>query len=479
MSSKFFKDGYDYCDETRNLDNMIEKFNQDRAEVTDLLKNDPTKLIKKLWTNTSPICKDDDCLFNMGSSLRIHIDDILNFSAQTNTMVNYYVCPQCKNMKRIIDFSVTKNGQPFFIECGERAGSQLVYTRSSIKNLYMVHENMPLTVQKVLASKNIKDLIKCSSSSCLLSDTMKNFRKYKNMNYLGTDSFTNNLLINWFLMETKSPNIVENLISFICNEEGYSLYEYLELPNINSLQNISDYVMTSKKPSPTAKADDKSPLKKEVVKGIIVQLFSTLHNLRQYDFSHGNPSSKTIRFTKKPVSYLHDGVHVVSPITLKIIDFSKSGCTINNTRLYTKSVIVDNELKKRELETFIQTFDREGVTIYKIKDPYKCVKSSLMFMYIQHLGIPIYQASFDAYAFMMVLMSERSFYSTLMNDIELEGFFKAMFVCDSDYSKIKNRLMSVHDLSNGITSKDVLSLLANLNLRCDMIDYGWEQIMKW
>ena len=479
MSANFFRNEYDYCEETRNLDNMIQKFSQDRQEVIELLKNNPDKLVERLWTNTSPICKDNDCLFNMGKAIRISVDDILEATTQINTMFNFYICPQCKNMRRIIDFSFTRNGDPFYIECGERAGSRLVYTRTSIKNLYLVKEKSPLIVQRALASKNIKNLIKCSSASCLLSDTMTNFRKYKNMDYLGMDSFTNNLLINWFLMETQSPNIVENLISFICNDEGYSLYEYLELEDINSLQNVKKYVYSTGKQSPTAKADDKYPLRKEVVKGIILQLFSLLHKLREYDFSHGNPCSKTIRFTKKPVSYLHDGVRVVSPITLKITDFSKSGCTVNNTRLYTKSVIADTELKKRDLNPFIETLNSENITIYKIKDPNKCVKASLLFMYIQHLGLPVYQASFDAYAFMMVLLSERSFYSTLMGDIELEKFFRSMFICEDDYNIIKNRLLNIHDITTGITSKEVLKLLADVSLRCDMIDYGWENIMKW
>ena len=479
MSANFFRNNNDYCEQTRNLDNMIQKFSEDRKNVVHMLRENPQKLVNSIWTPVSPICMDTDCLFNMGKNLRLSVEDLLKPSSQLNTMFNYYVCPQCKNMRRIVDFSVTKKGEPFYIECGERAGSQLVYTRSPIKNLYITKEKCPLPVQNALTNKNIKELVKCSAGTCLLADTMNNMRRYFNMYYMGSDQFTNNLLINWTLMETGSPHIVENLISFICNDEGYSLYEYLELADINSLQAVPDYICCSDRPSPTAKADDKSPLKKEVVKGIIVQLFSLLHMLRQYEFSHGNPSSKTIRFTQKPVSYLHDGVHVVSPVTLKITDFSKSGCTVNDVRLYSKSVVADTELKKRHMDSFIETVKEGEVTVYKLKNPYKCVKASLIFMYIQHLGIPIYQASFDAYAFMMVLMSERSFYSTVMHTPELYEFFNSMFLYEADFRKVKDRLMDAHDMMDGVSSKNVLELLADLNLRCDMIDYGWENITKW
>lgn len=124
MSSIFFKGEYDYTEYTRNVDNMIEQFAMDREKVVKLLENDSFDLSERLWSDMSPICKDDTCLFNMGRHIRRSVDDLLNnISDTTESMINYYVCPQCKNMKRLIDFSKTRNGEPFYIECGSKVGS--------------------------------------------------------------------------------------------------------------------------------------------------------------------------------------------------------------------------------------------------------------------------------------------------------------------------------------------------------------------
>ena len=494
--SRFFNSEYDYCNETRNIDNMIEQFTKDKNEIIDLLENNPDELVDRLWSPTSPLCKDDDCLFNMGRSFRLSVEDLIEKRQKytSDSLINYYVCPQCKNMRRLIDFSVTRRGEPFYIECGERAGSQMVYTRSDLKRVYLVKEDLPASVSKALGSSSINQLIKCSSNSCSLPTTLSTLRSYHKMQYLGSDSYTNNVLINWYLSrelaKEKIPNLVNLFIGFICNGEGYNLYEYLELKNVNRFQEVPNLLCNSGKPSPTAKADDKSPLKIDVVRGIILQLFALLHTLRKYDFSHGNPCEKVLRFTQKPVSYLHDGVHVVSPITLKLTDFSKSGCTVlgkNKIRLYSKSIIAETELKKRELKPFIDTVSyvpygsdtREKVTIYKIKDPHKCIKSSLLFMYLQHLGLPIYQASFDSYAFMIVLMSDRSFYSTVMNDKELYNLFRNMWITECDFETVKSRLIERHDSNDTLCSKDVLRILSNLGLRCDMIDFGFNLMKTW
>ena len=77
MSASFFQGGNDYCDQTRSTDNMIKTFIKDREKILTLLKREPEKLVNILWKNNSPICKDDDCLFQMGKSLKLTVDDLL------------------------------------------------------------------------------------------------------------------------------------------------------------------------------------------------------------------------------------------------------------------------------------------------------------------------------------------------------------------------------------------------------------------
>ena len=228
-----------------------------------------------------------------------------------------------------------------------------------------------------------------------------------------------------------------------------------------------------------------------------MQLFATLSYLRKYDFSHGNPCFNTLKFKKEIVSYIYDGVKVASSLTLKLSDFSNAGLTVNKTvnnikgkflRLYSKSVIGEEELKKKNFDPFIEnvkletdgkSISDENVTIYKLKDPCKCVKSTVLFMYMKHLGLPVYTSSFDAYAFIVVLMAERGFYSAIMSDNQLTNFWKNMWVKNSDYEKIKERLRNFHENPRPISLNDILHVLSSLSLRCDMIDYGWSQIKKF
>jgi len=386
-------------------------------------------------------------------------------------------------MRRLIDFSTLNKDKSFVLEYGEKIGSSLYYEEKDI-SLYMIKENEPNSVKKAYKNPNIIELAKCSSATCALPSKdsgLSMLNKYSNIEYLGSDKFTNNMLINWYLNnELNIPHIINMYISFVCNNKGYNVYEYLDIGNINSFQEFPEFLETSGKPSPTAKADDKTPISKDVVLSIIVQLFSCLHSLRKYDFSHGNPDTNSLKFKNEPVSYNYDGFHVTSPITLKLLDFSTSGCSANKIRLYSKSIVAEEELKKRTYEAVIDTVvlnkDEGNVTVYRLKNPKKYIKSSILFMYMKHLGLPVYSASFDAYSFMMVLMSERSFYTTVVNNKKLNDFWRKMWVNDEDFDKINFKLQEIHETPKIISLTDILTLLSDLSLRCDMIDFGWNTI---
>jgi len=490
MSSSFFIGENDYTEKTRCIDLMLEQFDDDRNKIITMLRKNPDLLVSKLWNNDSPICKDESCLFQMGKSLSLSVEDILEKQNNTSdSLINFYICPQCKNMKRIIDLSGTKrtkSEEPFILECGEKAGSSLYYEEKNISKLYLKKEKEPFSVKKAFQNPLINELARCSAASCALpSKTVGKelLKKYENIEYLGSDLFTNNMLINWYLnfeiKKMKIPNIINMFISFICNDTGYNIYEYLDIGNINSFQNFPELLSTNGKLSPTAKADDKSPLNNDVVLGIIIQLFSVLHYLRNYDFSHGNPNTNSLKFSTETVSYIYDGVHVVSPVTLKLLDFSTSGCTVDKKlRLYSKNVVADEQLKKKNFEPIIDTINGE-VMVYRIKDPKKHIKSTFLYSYLKHLGLPIYSASFDSYAFMIILMSERSFYSTCMNDSKLKNFWKSMWVEKKDFETISSRLQDVHDNVFNLNYNNILGLLSGLSLRCDMIDYGWNLIKSF
>ena len=483
-----------YTDSTRNIDNMLSQFKKDRKYIVNLLDHDINRLILELWSPSSPVCIDNKCLFNMGRTLKsVSLEDRIEGNIIVNEgYINYYTCPQCRNMTRLIDHAKTPIGQAFYIECGPSAGEQLVVTEIDISKLFILKESPSAAVARALKNPYITGLNKCSAG-CNSSDVC-NIKNYERMDYIGSDPYTNNLLINWYLndklLSKGIPNIIDMHIGFVCNSKGYSMYEYPDIGRLRHLQEYPEYLEHKERPSPTAKADDKVPIAKNVVKGIIMQLFSVLNCLREYDFSHGSPSSRSILFKKEPCSYLYDGVHVEGPLTLKLCDLFQSGITIGNNRLYNKSVISEEEILKKPFRPIIDTvsitpfsFDRnerkEKITIYRLKDPNSHFQEAMLFMYIKHLGLPIYQSSFDAYAFMVTLMSDRSFYVTVMNDDSMYLLWRGMWLPE-EFEVVQDKIQKLHNSPDPLTRVDkILRFLAGFGLRCDMIEHGWNMIKTW
>jgi hypothetical protein len=473
---------------------MLEQFKKDRNYIVNLLDIDINRLIMELWSPTSPICLDNKCLFNMGNSLREKsLEDRIEGNIVVNEgFINFYTCPQCKNMNRLIDYAKTQIGQPFYIECGSSVGQQLVVTETEISKLFILKESPPTAVARALKNPYITGLSKCSSGCN--EGNVCNVKNYGNVNYIGSDPYTNNLLINWFLSAKLSelgiPNVIKMHIGFVCNSNGYSLYEYPDIGRLRHLQEYPEYLENKERPSPTAKADDKVPISKTVVKCIIMQLFAVLHSMRKYDFSHGGPSSRSVLFKKEPCNYIYDGVHVQGPLTLKLCDLYQSGITIGNSRLYNKSVIAEEELLKKPFQPIIDTvsvtpfsYDRNKeaskITIYRLRDPSIHIQETLLFMYIKHLGLPIYQSSFDAYGFMITLMADRSFYTAVMNEDFMYLLWRGMWLPE-EFEIVQDKIQKLHNSPDPVTRVDkVLRFLAGFGLRCDMIEHGWNMIKTW
>lgn len=473
------------------IDNMLLRFKKDRNYVLDLTENNINRLIIDLWTPASPVCFDDKCLFNMGRTQQIYTleERIEGKNIVNETVLNYYTCPQCKNIKRIVDFDQAEIGKPFVVECGDLVGEQLVITETPIEKLFILNEDIPRTVEKVMQSSTFKKLQHCSNSCT--GDQVCQIKEIKN--YIGCDSFTNNMLINFYLNKSLSQlgikNVIELYTAYVCSGKGYLLYEYPNIGRVRHLQEHSELLENIGRPSPTAKADDKVPINKDVVKGIIMQLFSTLHALRKYDFSHGGPSSRSLLFKNMEYKNTYDGTIIECPITLKLCDLYHAGITIGNNRLYNKSVIADEEILRKPFKPVVDSvsitpfsfnkLESEKVTIYRLKDPQKHFQEAMLFMYIKHLGLPIYQASFDAYGFMISLMADRAFYASVMNDESCYLLWRSMWLPE-EFEKVQDRILKLHDSHDPITRVDkTLRVLAGFGLRCDMIDYGWNQIKRW
>lgn len=496
MSDPTYITDINYCEITRNIDNMLEQFEKDRNHIVHLIDNNINQLIVDIWSPLSPVCIDNKCLFNMGKTLQAQsLEERIEGNIAVNEgVVNFYTCPQCKNIKRLIDFGRTKIGDAFHIECGSSAGQQLIMAEATISKLFILRESPPDAVARALENPYITNLNKCSAGCNLAGSDTCMVKDYQTMDYIGTDPYTNNLFINWYLnaklQELGIPNIIKMHIGFVCSQNGYSLYEYPDIGRLRHLQEHPEFLVHTDKPSPTAKADDKVPISKDTARGIVMQLFAVLHALRPYDFSHGGPSSRSILFKRDSCSYLYDGVHVEGPLTVKICDLYHAGITVGNRRLYNKSVIADEELRTKPFRPIIDTvtitpfsFDRSApandITIYRLKDPNQHFQEAILFMYIKHLGLPIYQSSFDAYGFMVSLMADRSFYLTVMNDESMYMLWRQMWLPE-EFDLVQDKIQGLHASADPVTRVDkIFRFLAGFGLRCDMIEHGWNMIKIW
>ena len=488
-----------YCETTRNVDNMLMQFKNDRDRLVSLIDDDIDMLVKLLWTPKSPVCVDNKCIFNMGNTLKSKTleERILGKIPTNESVANFYLCSQCRNMKRLFDSAKHKIGTPFYIECGSSVGEQLILKEDKINKLFVIPESPPAAVSRALINPYITQLERCgagckSSGPCQVKD-------YSKVQYIGLDPYTNNLLINWYLTSKLEqlgiPNLIKMHIGFICCNQGYSLYEYPDIGRLRHLQEYPQFLEQEGKPSPTAKRDDKMTVSNDTAKGIIMQLFAVLHALKTFDFSHGGPSSRTILMEDKVCSYMYDGFHVESPITIKLCDLQHAGITVGNSRIYNKSVIAEEALLKTTFKPIITTVtvdaftfphdkieelsNSERVTIYRLRDPRKYLQEAVMFMYIKHLGLPIYQSSFDVYALMISLMSERSFYRAVLDDELMYLLWRSMWLPE-EFEIIQDKMDKLHNEPDPVTRVDkILRILAGFGLRCDMINHGWNLIKKW
>ena len=487
----FFRGEYDLTENTRNINDMLRIFSENRDEIKNLLENNSERLADELWKPYSVLSIDRQCLFRMGEKQRMNLDDVLKCTSSCDSVSNLYICPMCKNSKRIIDFSKTAPTFPFLIECGDYVGTSLTYTENPVI-LYLNYLSTPSSILYALQNPSIKDLAKCSAATCSVPSAEsgeKFLNKYKNFKYLASDKFTNNLLINYYLNSVLSemdiPHILKIHISFVCNDMGYNITEYTDL-TLKNMQTYPELLDCSGKLSPTSKADARLPLSHIVSRSILLQLFAFLHFVKKYDFSHGNICSSSLKFKKESLSYVYDGVHIDGPLTLKITDFETSGLTIYNNnipvlRLYNKSVVAEEELGKKTYSAIIETTvtDSSPITIYKLRHPERCVKSNILYTYMKHLGLPVFTSSFNSYAFMIVLMTDTTFYYSVISDSQLSLFWKNMWINLYEYDIITERIKTYHELNSCIEPVDVYKILSDLSLRCDMTEWAWTQIKKF
>lgn len=103
-------------------------------------------------------------------------------------------------------------------------------------------------------------------------------------------------------------------------------------------------------------------------------------------------------------------------------------------------------------------------------------KFNMLFLYMQHLGIPLYQSSFDIYSFMTLLMSNRAFYGGVSEDAIIFEIWKSMWL-PSEFNDVNISMRDFH-VYETMTKLDIVKFLSKYQLRCDVNSLLWQSLQS-
>lgn len=401
-----------YCENTRNINDMMGIFGYYRKMIIEKLEKDPI-LFKELIINDNFLI-DKRCRFNMGMS--------------NDRNDKKYKCIQCNNLCRLIELNRENIDKPFEIECECEYDKYLI-----IKKI----ENPNINININEYAKNKKYI-------------MNN----EDIIYFGTDEFTNNMLITWTLekiFEKYGLQHINNLyISFICGNNGYNLYSYPTIGNINNLKEINS----------------------EIMKSLILQLMISLKILEKYNFFYGNFKEDSLIFFNDEIDYDYDKINIKSDIKLKINNFENSSITINNViRLYNYSCIPDIQINTN-LNNLIDIVEINGEIWWKMNSNVYYGFNDIKYYYMNNIGIPMYQNAFNFYAFLILFLKNRNIYNIIMNDYILSNMMLLIFIPE-ELEILKTRLYKsdgtlLEELEN-LNNKIIIKILKDIHLHSDPI----------
>ena len=243
-----------------------------------------------------------------------------------------------------------------------------------------------------------------------------------------------------------------------------------------------------------------APLSTSIVRTIILQLLVMLLELIKVNFSHGTPSMHGLIFTKDPVSYAYNGVHVEGPITVQMTDLWNASATFNGVHYFPKNLKSSMYLEKNMFvpEIVTKKVSMAHCSSDLISDAcqpqniavYKLTTSTLdIYTAMRHIGFPLYVGSFDFYCFMVSLMSDKSFFDAVKQDDRLYRLWSMMWLAE-DLPTVEQRVEQAHQIdaesmmetgripSRRTASSLAIDIIRGAWLRCDIVKFIWSLVRQ-
>lgn len=457
-----------------DADNFLEHMQIIKQTVIDMLIISTDEFLTDIIYKQNYIPNDQQCRFQMGykQNLNKRIESGLN----PPTRFLHQKCRSCDAMDLLISLDDVKSNIPFYPNYGKMKNMELILFKNN--NVYpsiIKVKSMNKLINKIIKQNDLA--VVCQPSLHLLSNTK----------YYSLDGFTNYILTNWYidyLLSSRNYSIVRRLYyPFICSNNGYML---MESKKYKTLQN---YEITHVRQT----------------WGILFQLFSTLHQLKDNQLSFQEINDQTFLLENIKCNYKYDEVNVMDDVTLIINDFKNISININDNsnkkyyRLYRGRKVAD-EYYTRINRKIIRWDLRYSLADKPGKEPYSWVTYQIApynknihdyglltsdnpenmknndidaFVHVNKMGIPMYQGSFDAYRILLLLCSNNGFYYSLMNEKNLNILWRSLWT-PLEYELINKRITDhskYKDMKYPFTQ-----MLLGFNLRCNLISHVWNQL---
>ena len=462
------------CNESIDVNQLLKDYEDNNMKTINNLFKHPDDFIKNVWKPNGSLLFDNECRCKMGEG----------------NIKSAFSCYNCKNLKRLVDFKMDSIYQPFQIECGDNIGLSLILIKNDILHPKLFWDK-PCADKARIYLKRYQNLQLCGSPVNI-----------SNMKCLRGDPFTIRILNDWiiekYLKDKGLNHTLKNYTSYICGQHGYSLFEYPNLGNFKKLINNKDFIKNNY-------------LDPDITKTILQQLTIILRILSEINFSHGNPSFKSLFFNYKKVSFTYDGIKIKSNINVLLSNFLYSSLMMNDIHISSKTSESDIHLQKSLFTPDINVKSMESSYCNEFKsinskkivctDSKKCpdVESSKklcslseektnyyklnndtidIYTNMRHIGFPLFVGSFDFYCFIISFMCCKKFYDSIYADETLYRFWTMLWT-DNDLSIIENKIKVYHDEDDidNLSEKIGYELIKGMWLRCNILDYVWS-IMK-
>lgn len=390
------------------VDQIFIFYREEREKIVNMIIKSYQELIKRLWIDPDLLSFDEYCMCQMGNPVDSHI---VKNRMKKNT------CPQCTNIGRLVDFRRTQYLSPFTIRYGSLNGKKIA-PYSQIENLTLLIDDCTKSYRSI-----IEKILR------------KEIERYK---ILTSDSFTNSILISFFLQQFLTVNIPESVVisytAFVCSDRGYILKEHLH----NHLIDHINFEWTE-----------------PIFVGFMKQLVAIFTELKKIDFIFGSSNDliSHLVMTDQPVvpyKYSFNGKnHIIEgPNQLKIRSFDHSSLSTRSKTSNNQQVNVTLRITPYH-KIYLGIYDSNhklsslGVEHFQYQSKIWFLLSGQFYddiVKLRKIGIPLLGQSLDFYNLMFELMSNRSF-NILMNH-KYQSIWSSLFK-PHDYDTIME-ILRIH-----------------------------------